>query len=346
MSAATKIALIAAVVFFLPIIAITAAVGGVASAFLGDGTGGSADGCATIATTGPSLASYQPDQITNATSIVAIGTQMSVPEQGQVVAIAAALTESGLHNLDHGDRDSLGLFQQRPSQGWGTPALIMNISYAATQFYRHLLAVPGWQNMSVNAAAQAVQRSGRPDAYTPHEQAARGIVADVSGSTGSTCISGSAPGVALGSGDCDNIQARTVAAATAINYACGQRGLPYVWGGDGPKLTEPPNGHTQVTDGFDCSGLTKAAYAAAGIQIPRTAQTQYNAGPRVPPGHPVLPGDLVFFGTGPDAVTHVGIAISSEDMIDAPHQGAVVRIERIWRSSLVGATRPDVALVG
>jgi hypothetical protein len=104
-----------------------------------------------------------------------------VPEQGQVAAIAAALQESGLRNLDHGDRDSLGLFQQRPSQGWGTPAQIMNPSYAATQFYRHLLAIPGWQQFSVNDDAQSVQRSGFPNAYGPHEQAAREIVAAMSG---------------------------------------------------------------------------------------------------------------------------------------------------------------------
>jgi cell wall-associated NlpC family hydrolase len=105
-------------------------------------------------------------------------------------------------------------------------------------------------------------------------------------------------------------------------------------------LTELPGGQTQVTGGFDCSGLTKAAYAAAGLEIPRTAQTQYNAGPHVPTGQPILPGDLVFFGSGPNKVTHVGIAISATEMINAPHQGAVVRIEPLWRTNFLGATRP------
>jgi cell wall-associated NlpC family hydrolase len=109
---------------------------------------------------------------------------------------------------------------------------------------------------------------------------------------------------------------------------------------DGPELTELPNGQTQLTGGFDCSGLTRAAYAAAGIAIPRTAQTQFNAGSRVPAGQPVAPGDLVFFGASPSAVTHVGIAISSTEMINAPHRGAVVRVESIWRSNYLGATRP------
>jgi hypothetical protein len=190
MSGSAKIAVLAVAVFFLLIVVIMAGVGGVAAALLGDNTstalGGNTVGCATIGTTGTGLAGYQTDQFTNAATIVAVGKQMNVPEQGWVVAIAAALQESGLHNLDYGDRDSLGLFQQRPSQGWGSLAQIMNPTYAATQFYRHLLAVPGWQQMSVNDAAQTVQRSGFPLAYGPHEQAAREIVAAVSGAACTT----------------------------------------------------------------------------------------------------------------------------------------------------------------
>lgn len=190
MSGSTKIAVIAVAVFFLPIVVIMAGVGGVAAALLGANTstapGGDTAGCATVGTTSTGLAGYQTDQLTNAATIVAVGKQMTVPEQGWVVAIAAAMQESGLHNLDHGDRDSLGLFQQRPSQGWGTPAQIMNPTYAATQFYRHLLAVPGWQQMTVNDAAQTVQRSGFPTAYAQHEQAAREIVAAVGSAICST----------------------------------------------------------------------------------------------------------------------------------------------------------------
>lgn len=183
MSGSTKIALVAVAVFFLPIVLVMAGVGGVAAALLGDNTNadtsGNTVGCVVIGAKGFGLGGYQVDQLTNAATIVAVGKQMNVPEPGWVVAIAAALQESELHNLDYGDRDSLGLFQQRPSQGWGTPAQIMNPAYAATQFYRHLLALPGWQQMSVNDAAQTVQRSGFPDAYAPHEQAARVILAAV-----------------------------------------------------------------------------------------------------------------------------------------------------------------------
>ncbi len=92
--------------------------------------------------------------------------------------------------------------------------------------------------------------------------------------------------------------------------------------------------------GFDCSGLAQASYRAAGIELPRTAQTQYDAGPHVPPGSPIEPGDLVFFGTSTSHITHVGIYIGRGDMIDAPHTGAVVRIEPYAWLDYVGATRP------
>ena len=82
-----------------------------------------------------------------------------------MAALAAAFQESGLHNLSHGDRDSLGLFQQRPSQGWGTPSQIMDPGYAAGAFYHRLAQVTGWQTTSVTDAAQQVQRSAAPDAY-------------------------------------------------------------------------------------------------------------------------------------------------------------------------------------
>ncbi|MFI9389224.1 C40 family peptidase [Kutzneria sp. NPDC052558] len=315
MSGNARIALVVAVSLGLPAVLITAA-GGITAMTVGSGS----TGCASIVGTAGGLSGYRPDQMANAATIVAVGKQLAIPPQGWVVAIAAALQESGLVNLDHGDRDSLGLFQQRPSQGWGTPAQIMLPTYAATQFYRHLLAVPRWQQMSVNDAAQAVEQSGFPGAYAQHEQAAREIVAAVAGAV---CT-----GITVGTGDCDHVQAPSATALAAINYACRQRGLPYVWGGNGAQ-----------DGGFDCSGLTKAAYAAAGIVLPRTAQTQYDAGPHVPAGQPLLPGDLVFFGTPPD-VHHVGLYIGGDLMIDAPDFGQRVKSEPYRESDYLGATRP------
>lgn len=114
------------------------------------------------------------EQAGHAATIKAVGARMGVPAQGQVVAVAAALQESGLRNLPYGDRDSVGLFQQRA--GWGTVAQRMRPQTAATGFYRALLKVPGWQSMTVTQAAQAVQRSAYPGAYAKWEAQARAIV--------------------------------------------------------------------------------------------------------------------------------------------------------------------------
>ncbi len=106
-----------------------------------------------------------PEQVANAATIAAVGIRQQVPDQAVVVALATALQESKLRNLSEGDRDSVGLFQQRPSQGWGTPDQLQDPRYAAGRFYEHLLRVDGWQDLSVTDAAQAVQRSAHPQAY-------------------------------------------------------------------------------------------------------------------------------------------------------------------------------------
>jgi cell wall-associated NlpC family hydrolase len=123
------------------------------------------------------------------------------------------------------------------------------------------------------------------------------------------------------------------AALQAINYAQGQLGLPYEWGGNGPARGDL---------GFDCSGLTQAAYAAAGLALPRTAQDQYNAGPRLSPSAVLEPGDLLFYGT-PARIHHVGLYIGGGMMIDAPRPHVPIRIEPIRYSGddYAGATRPS-----
>ena len=113
--------------------------------------------------------------------------------------------------------------------------------------------------------------------------------------------------------------AATNFAGAAVDWALAQVGTPYVWGGETPGV------------GFDCSGLVQAAYAAAGVTLPRTAQDQYDTGPPLTPGQPLEPGDLVFFGEGFTAVSHVGIYVGTQGgqaiMVDAPHTGAQVRTE-------------------
>jgi hypothetical protein len=105
------------------------------------------------------------EQVANAATITAVGLTRKVPQRGLVVALATAWQESKLENLDAGDRDSIGLFQQRPSQGWGKSEQIADPRYAANAFYTALLKIKGWEKMRVTDAAQQVQRSAHPDAY-------------------------------------------------------------------------------------------------------------------------------------------------------------------------------------
>jgi hypothetical protein len=114
---------------------------------------------------GDAAVAMDSEQAANAATISAVGLRRGVPARGIVVALATARQESRLHNIDYGDRDSKGLFQQRPSQGWGSDEEVMNPQYAADKFYEHLEQVPNWQDMRVTDAAQAVQKSAFPEAY-------------------------------------------------------------------------------------------------------------------------------------------------------------------------------------
>ena len=121
------------------------------------------------------------DQATNATTIAGVGKRLDMPDHAVSIALATAMLESNLRNLARGDRDSLGLFQQRPSQGWGTPAQIMNPPHAAAAFYQHLSHVPGWQVIPVTDAAQRVQRSALPHGYAHFEPKARALAEALTG---------------------------------------------------------------------------------------------------------------------------------------------------------------------
>ena len=105
------------------------------------------------------------EQIANARTIAQVAWDRGLPERAVVIALATAMQESRLRNLDYGDRDSLGLFQQRPSQGWGTPEQVQDPVYAAGKFYDHLVTIPDWQTGDLSLTADAVQRSAYPLAY-------------------------------------------------------------------------------------------------------------------------------------------------------------------------------------
>ena len=116
-----------------------------------------------------------PAQAENVEAIAAVGRERGLPRRAIVIALATAQQESRLRNLDYGDRDSLGLFQQRPSQGWGTPAQVRDPEYAAGEFYERLVRVPQWRTRRLTDAAQAVQRSAYPELYQQWEPMARSL---------------------------------------------------------------------------------------------------------------------------------------------------------------------------
>jgi hypothetical protein len=139
---------------------------------------------ATGGSAGPSRVTLQPDQMANAATIAAVGIRRGVPAQAVIVALATAMQESKLENLAGGDRDSIGLFQQRPSQNWGTPQQISDPRYAAGAFYDALLQVRGWSTMPVEDAAQAVQRSADGRAYHRWVGDAQVLTAALTGAAG------------------------------------------------------------------------------------------------------------------------------------------------------------------
>jgi cell wall-associated NlpC family hydrolase len=307
--------------------------------------GGAAYACtATVTTPGTAPAGLTAEQAGNAAVIIGVGQRLRVPPRGWVIAIATALQESDLINLgDLGpanDHDSLGLFQQRPSQGWGTPAEIMNPEHAATSFYQHLQRVPRWQSLPVTDAADAVQRSAYPDAYSKHETRAAAIVAAYTG--GVVCDGGDnlppeaaaalPPGFTLPAGTPPPV-------VTAIGWALAQLGTPYTFGGD---CTAPHSGNPRHQ--CDCSSLMQQAYRAAGITIPRTTADQVHAGTSVPDPANLRPGDLILIpgsgGTRADP-GHVGMYLGSGLIVQAPKTGDVVKISKLssWINQIAAIRR-------
>lgn len=139
---------------------------------------------------GDTEVTLSPDQSRNASLIAAVGVRRGLPARAVSIALATAFQESKLVNIDYGDRDSLGLFQQRPSQGWGTKSQIMDPVYSTNAFYDALVKVEGYQDLRITEAAQRVQRSGFPEAYEQHAEGARALASALTGwsAGGFSCV--------------------------------------------------------------------------------------------------------------------------------------------------------------
>ena len=133
------------------------------------------------ATVGGRTVTLDPEQAENAALITAVSVDRGMPARAATIALATAYQESKIRNLDHGDRDSLGIFQQRPSMDWGTAKQVRDPYYATNAFYDALEKIPDYETMRITEAAQAVQRSGFPEAYEDHAIDARALASVLTG---------------------------------------------------------------------------------------------------------------------------------------------------------------------
>ncbi len=276
----------------------------------GSRSGDTSAGCLPTAVAGGRNIALDTQQIQNAGVIIQTGRQLGVPSRGQVVAVATALQESTLRNLNSGHLDSVGLFQQR--NAWGSFTERTDPRTSAAMFYTGgragqpgLLDIPNWRTMSVTVAAQAVQRSAFPFAYAKWEPLATGLVRSVVGEVDVGCddiVGASLPSGAVGD---------------MLRVALAQQGDPYVWGATGP-------------DAFDCSGLIVYAWRQAGYQLKvRTADQMYRLSTPLRAGEE-QPGDLLFgsFGTRVPGAGHVMIVVRPGLAVQAPSAGDVVKLSR------------------
>lgn len=279
--------------------------------------------CSTVtAQAAVSVADLTPEQVANAQTIVAVGRKLNVPPYGWVIAVATAMQESGLRNLDYGDRDSLGLFQQRG--GWGSARDRTNPVAAARLFYDGgaggqpgLLKVADFQRMPLTQAAQAVQRSAFPNAYGHWENLAQQVVGNPT-VLSATCY------------DADSFAADGSAGSSAVAAALSVVGTPYSWGGGGFSGPTQGFGAGASVAGFDCSSLAQYAwFKAAGLRLPRVTDQIAASLPHLPKGARLQSGDLLFFhapSDPPGSYHHMGISDGQGNMVHAPRTGKTVEV--------------------
>jgi cell wall-associated NlpC family hydrolase len=260
------------------------------------------------------------DQAANAETVVSTAMAGSAEDPMTArMALMVAYTESGLRDLGPmaGNAGSLGLFQQRTSQGWGSASEEMNPAQATAMFVSRLLQVPGWHSQPPWLVAQAVQRSAFADGsnYQTNWSLSGSLLAGVlaNGNAAGSCGQGPAGGLS-GPPSAHGLPAGYVIPAgtppghaAALAFALAQLGRPYVWGASGPAA-------------FDCSGLTQKAWAAVGVSLLHYTVDQLHEGVPTAPSLAV-PGDLVLIPgsdpPGPGLPGHVGIYMGDGLVVSA-----------------------------
>jgi hypothetical protein len=289
------------------------------------GAGGSAPGVSAAATAKippAMLTLYQEAAITCPglpwTILAAIGTIESDNGQSNLPGVHSGANSAGAEGPMQFEPPTFAAYDEPIPPGGATPPSPYDPTDAVYAAARLLCA---------NGGASGVDLSGAVYDYNHSESYVAQVLA-----LAQTYASSPATTAETGSSES--------AGATAVSWALSQIGTPYVWGGETPGV------------GFDCSGLVQAAYAVAGVSLPRVAQDQYDTTPKLAPGAVLAPGDLVFFGGGRDSIDHVGLyvgVVSGQNvMVDAPHTGGDVRAEPFPATQgssfgsllYVGATRP------
>lgn len=304
-----------------------------------------AGGCNVTGAGGPAVGPWTTGldngQIQVAQTLAAVVTARKLPAQAIVILEMTARQESGLRNVQHGDAagpDSLGVLQQRGS--WGPAVARLNPAAAAGLFLDRLITVQGWNLMPPQHAAHIVQVNQNEGDYTRWVPWAAAATAALAGGSGVIVTCGAPP--ATGGGG-NNVAGQTTLPAgltvtgttrgnKAAAWALLQLGKPYVFGAAGP-------------DSFDCSGLTMAAWATEGVNLPHFTVTQEQAGTAVNSIGQAVSGDLVFIpgsdGT-PAAPGHVGMIAGTSPghtwLIQAPMTGVPVEItdSAQWAGQIVG----------
>lgn len=290
-----------------------------------------------------------------ATTIIQIGKNLGLTDQDIVIALATGMQESKLADLAGGDRDSVGVFQQRPSQGWGTVTQCMDVTYATNKFYAALQAIPNRASMSVTQAAQAVQRSGFPNAYAPWENMAVALVqsfngtsaavssnqakhdpANRNGQAGASASAGGTPGQTTGY-HLAQVALDFVTQYPSIKYVQGPTPLDFL-------AKNPP-------DYLDCSSFVQAIVlrATGGLQgLPRTTFTQIdwllkNGAKKIPLDQALATAGCFIYMNGDGHVEiSLGTGSKSDGLVGSHHPGSPASRGGYYSSDGYGLEMPGL----